>query len=197
MGGCWSYGGWSSQDKNGNKACGPRGTGLELPYPWGEETCRRGRSYSVCWPWAPRAKALSPRPLYRSCPVRPAAPWARPQGWWGGISPQEAIYKCTAVPLSRAGPSPSTNRVQAGWLRPWAGGRVFPGRRPGPPRSDQSVSTTSSPSLFSSPSESSSSLYRYSSPSATECLSSVASPSSLRLQVLTMTGMLGSRLRGT
>lgn len=61
----------------------------------------------------------------------------------------------------------------------------------------QSVSTTSSPSLFSSPSESSSPLYRYISPSATECLSSVPSPSSLRLQVLTMTGMLGSRLWGT
>lgn len=28
--GCWSYRGWSSQDENGNKACGPRGTGLEL-----------------------------------------------------------------------------------------------------------------------------------------------------------------------
>lgn len=33
--GVWSHGGWSSQDKNGNKARGSRGTGLELPYPWG------------------------------------------------------------------------------------------------------------------------------------------------------------------
>lgn len=62
---------------------------------------------------------------------------------------------------------------------------------------DQSVSTTSSSSLFSSPSESSSSLYRYISPSATECLSSVPSPSSRRLQVLMMTGMLGSRPWGS
>lgn len=109
------------------------------------------------------------------------------------------IYKCTAVPLSRACPSPSTNTVQGGWLCPPVLGPGPPqgGGWPGPRSRDQSVSTTSSPSLFSSPSESSSSLNRYISPSATECLSSVPSPSSLRLQVLTMTGMFGSRLRGT
>lgn len=47
--------------------------------------------------------------------------------------PWECIYKCTASPITRAHPSPSTNIVQAG--RPGLSGRnqVFPrGDRPGP-----------------------------------------------------------------
>lgn len=132
------------------------------------------------------AQPPQPSPPCRSYPPRPTAAQLCSQVWWGGGLYLQ-VHSCA---IAQACPSPSTSRVQAGCLG-------VPQVEARPTRQDQSVSTTNSPSLFSSPSESSSSLYRYISPSATECLSSVASASSLRLHVLTMTGMLGSRLRGT
>lgn len=137
------------------------------------------------------AQPTQPSPPCRSYPPRRTAAQLCSQVWGGGLYLQ--VHSCA---ISQACPSPSTK--SPGRLSgPFGSGQVFPRWRARPIRRDQSVSTTNSPSLFSSPSESSSSLYRYISPSATECLSSVASASSLRLQVLTMTGMLGSRLRGT
>lgn len=77
--------------------------------------------------WAQPAEALSPRAPYRSSQQGQQLLGRGRRGGGEGISPQEAIYKCTAVPLSPTGPSPSTNRVQAGWLHPWAEGQVFRG----------------------------------------------------------------------
>lgn len=161
--------------------------------PLGRADLQEGRVIQCPLAMSPKGQGAQPSPPCRSCPPRPTAAQLCLQVWSGGGLYLQ-VHSCA---ISQACPSPSTNRVQAGWLCPSLGARSSPGGGPGPPGRDQSVSTTSSPSLFSSPSESSSSLYRYISPSATECLSSVASASSLRLQVLTMTGMLGSRLRGT
>lgn len=142
-------------------------------------------------PQAPQWSSASPAHHHRAGAPEATSTSVCPQGVCGGvISHRACICTRTAVPIFRQA------RVQVP-----VGGVAVPrsprGGGPGPGRQDQSVSTTSSPSLFSSPSESSSSLYRYISPSAAECLSSAPSPSSLRLQVLTMTGMFGSRPRGT
>lgn len=60
-------------------------------------------------------------------PLGPSDPQVCPQVWWGGgISHHECIYKCTAVPISQACASPSTNAVRVGLLCLLAWGPVFP-----------------------------------------------------------------------
>lgn len=192
--GCWSHGGWSIQDKNGTKHVAPGGQVCSCHTP-GCVDLQEGRVIQCPLAMSPKDQGAQPITTTRPCPPQPAAPQVCPQVCWAG-----PLRKVSAG--AQLCPSPRRAQVQVPTKSRWAssahqlGAGLPQGGGPGPHR-DQSVSTTNSPSLFSSPSESSSSLYRNISPSAAECLSSVPSPSSLRLQVLTMTGMFGSRLRGT
>lgn len=172
----------------------------------------RGNTSSVPWPLAPRAKDLSRLGLSQpqeSHPARPINSSDVPEGVVKRTPTRLShththtlgMYLQVCIFTHRLGTPKSKYQRGSGWLAVPVGlgrtGSSPVGTGQAQLAGDQSVRTTNSPSLFSSPSESSSSLYRYISPSATECLSSVPSPASRRLQVLMMTGMLGSRAWGT
>lgn len=106
-GGCWSHGGWASQDKNGNKACGSREMGLKLPCPQGGRPAG-GEGHTVSPGHEPRRPKSSAITTMQALPCSHACR----RGGEGAC-----VYKDTAVP-SPSHPSPSTNRVQTSWLCP-------------------------------------------------------------------------------